>query len=579
MKESKGCWTVAAKFNKRSLRIFTQSVQHATDKGLTFLAKRQGSKRMEQATKRQKQSPRTTQERDLTWGQLAGDPRLWPGHGHVSRKWRNAIPPGNVSFRPTRRWNITAANPDGSVSLLDIGSPAITFPATGGEGREAEPACTQRAQSNRLEPAKSRVSHREEEAESQPREPVRSRLANPRDRVQRMEAKLERLERRVEDKNDNEKPLADSPFTAKVHLTPFPRKVNVEAQRFTGKEDLEIHLHSFNQSATMMGCTDEEKYLLFFQTLQGRATELFNKLRPGSIDSGVVRQMIESGELGKEYLQKAQEKNHPWVRPEAQKEDRNGNRRGNDRNKERRPAPDKEHIGMIFGGLEGGDSAAERNNWVRSIYVGECLLHHTRSRKFGDPFVRQEIHLGSGLLSRERERSVDLVRQRVPSLGICLVRPSISSCGSPRPVAGKDLASGFLLRRQLTRGAEAGDEAYCSNRIGKRVPTAENAAGRETPPPLPPDAAAPSRLFFTMAGLPIESTPSSSCAIGIKQSPKDQSAATAVVSDSKPKKKICCACPETKKLRDECIVEHGESACQKWIEAHRICLRAEGFNV
>ncbi|MBA0692908.1 hypothetical protein Goari_010431 [Gossypium aridum] len=48
--------------------------------------------------------------------------------------------------------------------------------------------------------------------------------------------------------------------------------------------------------------------------------------------------------------------------------------------------------------------------------------------------------------------------------------------------------------------------------------------------------------------------------------------------ESKPKKKICCACPETKKLRDECIVEHGEEACAKWIEAHRICLRAEGFN-
>lgn len=49
--------------------------------------------------------------------------------------------------------------------------------------------------------------------------------------------------------------------------------------------------------------------------------------------------------------------------------------------------------------------------------------------------------------------------------------------------------------------------------------------------------------------------------------------------DSKPKKKICCACPETKKLRDECIVEHGEPACEKWIEAHLKCLRAEGFKV
>lgn len=47
----------------------------------------------------------------------------------------------------------------------------------------------------------------------------------------------------------------------------------------------------------------------------------------------------------------------------------------------------------------------------------------------------------------------------------------------------------------------------------------------------------------------------------------------------KPRKKICCACPDTKRIRDECIVEHGEAACEKWIEAHRKCLRAEGFNV
>ncbi|URE37115.1 cytochrome c oxidase copper chaperone [Musa troglodytarum] len=49
--------------------------------------------------------------------------------------------------------------------------------------------------------------------------------------------------------------------------------------------------------------------------------------------------------------------------------------------------------------------------------------------------------------------------------------------------------------------------------------------------------------------------------------------------DRKPKKKICCACPDTKKLRDECIVEHGEAACQKRIQAHLQCLRAEGFKV
>lgn len=46
-----------------------------------------------------------------------------------------------------------------------------------------------------------------------------------------------------------------------------------------------------------------------------------------------------------------------------------------------------------------------------------------------------------------------------------------------------------------------------------------------------------------------------------------------------PKKKICCACPDTKKLRDECIAQNGEAACDQYIEAHKVCLRAEGFKV
>ncbi|VFQ73612.1 unnamed protein product [Cuscuta campestris] len=154
-----------------------------------------------------------------------------------------------------------------------------------GEMREAEPARTRRSRSNRQEPAWTRVSRQEEEAESQPRVPVANRLTTPNDRVQQMEAKLERLEKKVGEKSDRDKPLAGSPFTERVHLTPFPRKVKIDAPRFTGKEDPEIHLDSFNQNATMNGCTDEEKCLLFFQTLRNRATEWFNKLRPGSIDS------------------------------------------------------------------------------------------------------------------------------------------------------------------------------------------------------------------------------------------------------------------------------------------------------
>lgn len=45
----------------------------------------------------------------------------------------------------------------------------------------------------------------------------------------------------------------------------------------------------------------------------------------------------------------------------------------------------------------------------------------------------------------------------------------------------------------------------------------------------------------------------------------------------KPKKSICRACPNAKRLRDECVVEHGQDACTKWVEAHLRCLRAEGF--
>eukprot|EP00249_Psilotum_nudum_P006770 c20042_g1_i1 orf=341-715(-) len=51
------------------------------------------------------------------------------------------------------------------------------------------------------------------------------------------------------------------------------------------------------------------------------------------------------------------------------------------------------------------------------------------------------------------------------------------------------------------------------------------------------------------------------------------------VQESKPKKNICCACPDTKRLRDECIAEHGPDNCTKWIDVHRQCLRAEGFKV
>ena len=44
-------------------------------------------------------------------------------------------------------------------------------------------------------------------------------------------------------------------------------------------------------------------------------------------------------------------------------------------------------------------------------------------------------------------------------------------------------------------------------------------------------------------------------------------------------KKICCSCPKTRKARDNCIVMKGAEGCFFEIEAHKSCLRLEGFDV
>lgn len=56
-------------------------------------------------------------------------------------------------------------------------------------------------------------------------------------------------------------------------------------------------------------------------------------------------------------------------------------------------------------------------------------------------------------------------------------------------------------------------------------------------------------------------------------------AGAAPIPPAPKKKKICCACPQTKKVRDECIARNGADACVDAIELHKACLRAEGFNV
>ncbi|CAK79682.1 unnamed protein product (macronuclear) [Paramecium tetraurelia] len=41
--------------------------------------------------------------------------------------------------------------------------------------------------------------------------------------------------------------------------------------------------------------------------------------------------------------------------------------------------------------------------------------------------------------------------------------------------------------------------------------------------------------------------------------------------------KACSACPETRQLRDECIIFNGEEQCKKEIENHKVCLKKYGF--
>ncbi|VFQ90199.1 unnamed protein product [Cuscuta campestris] len=135
------------------------------------------------------------------------------------------------------------------------------------------------------EPQHSQVPREDEETESHPRHIVRTHVEQPKDRVDRVEAGLEKLQRRV-DRDEKKKVLLNgSPFTNRVHETPFPKKAKLEVPKFTGKEDPEIHVKTLHQSGRMMGLTGDEKCLVFFQTLRGRAAGWFHNLPSGEIDS------------------------------------------------------------------------------------------------------------------------------------------------------------------------------------------------------------------------------------------------------------------------------------------------------
>ena len=65
-------------------------------------------------------------------------------------------------------------------------------------------------------------------------------------------------------------------------------------------------------------------------------------------------------------------------------------------------------------------------------------------------------------------------------------------------------------------------------------------------------------------------------------SPEDGSGTSGAPKLGLSGKKICCACPDTRRARDACTVTANgdpEVACRAVIEAHNACLRADGFQL
>ncbi|VFQ70932.1 unnamed protein product [Cuscuta campestris] len=140
----------------------------------------------------------------------------------------------------------------------------------------------QPAQSRR--PKGTQSCHLEEgEAESQPRASAYTRLSygstdKDFDEIGFMARKLQALEDKVERSGRKKHTLAKSPFTSSVHMHKMTRKIKLDVEKFTGKEDPDIHLDTFHNAAQMAGCTDAEECLLFFSSLRGRPVEWFNNL-------------------------------------------------------------------------------------------------------------------------------------------------------------------------------------------------------------------------------------------------------------------------------------------------------------
>ncbi|XP_076240834.1 cytochrome c oxidase copper chaperone COX17 [Calliopsis andreniformis] len=65
----------------------------------------------------------------------------------------------------------------------------------------------------------------------------------------------------------------------------------------------------------------------------------------------------------------------------------------------------------------------------------------------------------------------------------------------------------------------------------------------------------------------------------VNDKPLEVNAEPAAAQKSDKPLKPCCACPETKKARDDCIITKGEGECGDLIEAHKACMRSMGFNI
>ncbi|VFQ70735.1 unnamed protein product [Cuscuta campestris] len=113
-----------------------------------------------------------------------------------------------------------------------------------------------------------------------------------------------------------------------------------------------------------------EKYCSFHKTDSHNTAEC-NSVK------GVIKQMIEAGEIDPEYLAQAKQKKNQWVRPEGQPAEQN----------KKKKTTGKEHLQVIYGAPEGGDSASQRKKWGRELYVGTVALNPRSKQARREPIT------------------------------------------------------------------------------------------------------------------------------------------------------------------------------------------------